>query len=80
MLAALRNYAGCRLRSITAEAAVAGPIRKGSVPHNLPGELIVSLTSYPDRFPTLHKTVRSLLSQDMLADRTILWVATRMPR
>jgi hypothetical protein len=78
MLAALRNYAGRQkhnLRSITAEAAVAGPIRKGRVPHNLPGELIVSLTSYPDRFPTLHKTVRSLLSQDMPADRTILWVA-----
>ena len=44
-------------------------------PHGLPSELIVSLTSYPARYPTLAKTLKSLLSQDMAADRIILWIA-----
>jgi hypothetical protein len=44
-------------------------------PHSLPGELIVSLTSYPPRFPTLHLTLRSLLLQSVSPDRLILWLA-----
>lgn len=44
-------------------------------PHDLGGELIVSLTSYPARFPTLHLTIACLLDQTVRADRTILWVA-----
>jgi hypothetical protein len=44
-------------------------------PHGLPGELIVSLTSYPPRFWTLHFTIRSLLTQTVRPDRVILWVA-----
>lgn len=51
---------------------------KGAVrgrPHGLPGELIVSLTSYPARFPTLHLTLRSLLRQTTRPDRLILWIA-----
>lgn len=43
-------------------------------PHGLPGELIVSLTSYPARFPTLAKTLKTLLDQTVAADRTILWL------
>ena len=42
--------------------------------HDLPGELIVSLTSYPPRYPTLAASLRSLLDQDVAADRTILWL------
>jgi hypothetical protein len=53
--------------------------RAGSLPpperHGLPGELIVSLTSYPPRFWTLHLSVRSLLGQTVRPDRIILWVA-----
>lgn len=45
------------------------------LPHDLPGELIVSLTSFPARFGTLHLTVRSLVNQDVAADRVILWLA-----
>ncbi len=45
------------------------------VPHRLPGRLIVSLTSYPPRYATLSLTLRSLLSQRVRPDRTILWVA-----
>jgi hypothetical protein len=44
--------------------------------HTLPGRLIVSLTSYPLRFPTLHWTLKCLLSQSMAADEVILWIAT----
>jgi hypothetical protein len=44
-------------------------------PHQLPGELIVSLTSYPARFKTLGLTLRCLLSQTVKANRTILWIA-----
>lgn len=43
--------------------------------HQLQGELIVSLTSYPARFPTLSLTLKCLLAQSIKADRTILWIA-----
>lgn len=43
--------------------------------HDLPGYLVLSLTSYPPRFPTLALTLRSLLSQDMEPDRIVLWIA-----
>jgi hypothetical protein len=46
-------------------------------PHNLPSELIVSLTSYPPRFATLHLTLGCLLDQTVTADRTTLWIAHR---
>jgi hypothetical protein len=42
--------------------------------HELPGELIVSLTSYPPRFATLHLTLRCLLAQKVRPDRLILWI------
>jgi hypothetical protein len=37
--------------------------------------LIVSLTSYPPRFPTLALTLRCLLGQSVRPDRIILWIA-----
>jgi FkbM family methyltransferase len=43
--------------------------------HDLPSELIVSLTSYPKRFKTLHLTLASLLNQSIKPDRVILWIA-----
>ena len=43
-------------------------------PHALPGELIVSLTSYPPRFATLLPTLHCLLAQSVKPDRVILWV------
>lgn len=46
-----------------------------SRPHDLPGELIISLTSYPPRFPTLDFTLRSLLRQTVSPDRIIVWIA-----
>lgn len=44
-------------------------------PHRLPSELIVSLTSYPARYATLHLTLRSLLRQETVPDRIVLWIA-----
>jgi hypothetical protein len=44
-------------------------------PHGLPGPLVVSLTSYPPRFPTLRPTLECLLRQSVRADHTVLWVA-----
>ena len=49
--------------------------RKNAPRHKLPGTLIVSLTSYAPRFPTLALTLRCLLCQSVRPDRTILWVA-----
>lgn len=46
----------------------------GKKKHPLPGKLIVSLTSYPPRFSTLHLTLKSLLSQSVTPDLTILWL------
>lgn len=40
-----------------------------------PGGVIVSLTSYPPRFATLHLTLQSLLTQSFRADEVQLWVA-----
>ncbi|OBP78019.1 hypothetical protein [Mesorhizobium loti] len=50
-------------------------LRRKARPHGLAGDLIVSLTSYPARFPTLHLTLRCLLSQTVAPDRVILWIA-----
>jgi hypothetical protein len=57
--------------------------RLGGRPHGLPFSLVVSLTSYPPRFPTLHLTLGALLAQTVRADATILWLgpgdAARLP-
>jgi hypothetical protein len=45
-----------------------------SQPHTLGTELVISLTSFPPRFPTLHLTIRSLLTQRLAPDRVILWL------
>jgi hypothetical protein len=43
--------------------------------HRLGLRVIVSLTSYPPRYPTLHLTLRCLLSQSVYPDSLILWLA-----
>lgn len=43
-------------------------------PHGLAGQVIVSLTSFPGRFPLLHLTLMSLLCQTVRPDRVVLWV------
>ncbi len=63
-----------RLRTRRALAEIAGRRIVSPAAHGLGAELIVSLTSYAARFPTLVPTLHSLLRQDMRADRTILWL------
>jgi FkbM family methyltransferase len=43
--------------------------------HNLPGKLIVSLTSYPARFENLPLTLLSLTNQTVKPDNIILWIS-----
>lgn len=43
-------------------------------PHKLHAPLIISLTSYPPRFPTLYPTLQTLLTQSLKPDRVILWI------
>lgn len=38
-------------------------------------EYVVTLTSYPPRFPTLYKCLRTLLSQSVTPDKLVLWIA-----
>ena len=44
-------------------------------PHDLDAPLVVSLTSYPARFGSLHLVLQSLLMQTVRPDRVILWLA-----
>ncbi len=46
------------------------PTRK----HTLPGHLVVSLTSYSKRFPTLELTLRRILQQSIQPDEIVLWL------
>lgn len=62
-LGALRRYAFVRLRTVKQRA------------HGLPFPLVVSLTSYSKRFDTLAPTLATLLSQEVKADATVLWIA-----
>ncbi len=45
--------------------------------HNLDIPLVVSLTSYPPRYPTLLPTLQSLLMQGIRPDHLILWIADK---
>ena len=65
-----------RARRWQAERAVAAFRRPEGRPHGLPGELVVTLTSFPPRYHCLRKTIVSLLMQDVRPDRTVLWLAT----
>jgi hypothetical protein len=43
--------------------------------HTLPGHLVVSITSYAKRFPTLELTLRRILQQTIKPDEILLWIA-----
>jgi hypothetical protein len=51
------------------------PVPAVPTQHTLPGQLIVSLTSHPPRFPMLKQALQSILDQDMKPDATVLWLA-----
>lgn len=62
---------GRRIRHAEAEIAAR---RLSPQPHGLSSRLIVSVTSYHARFPSLHLVLRSLLNQSVRPDRVILWL------
>lgn len=68
-----REQARLIRRAELAVAAVSTPA--GPANHALPFQLVVSLTSYPARFPYLARTLRSLLDQAVRPDRLVLWIA-----
>ena len=51
-----------------------GPVRREGRAHGLSQPLIVSLTSFPPRFPTVSLTLKCLLSQSIKADEVVLWI------
>lgn len=51
------------------------PWRRGITRIKRETEVIISLTSYPARINSTHKTIRTLLHQKYLPDRVILWLA-----
>ena len=57
----LRDDLVTRLRLVRAKRRIAAfPVYPRKRKHGLPGELVVSLTSYPPRYATLGLTLRSL--------------------
>jgi len=61
--------------SAAARMAMCWRIHKSGCPHDLPGELVVSLTSYKAHFETLPLTLRALLCQTVKPDHIVLWVS-----
>ncbi|MGB7758024.1 MAG: FkbM family methyltransferase [Salinisphaera sp.] len=66
-------HAALLARTIRDMTVVNGPLKRR--PHRLPGKVIISLTSYPARFATLHLTLLNLLTQTVAPDRVVLWIA-----
>jgi hypothetical protein len=70
-------HLACRDRWLKARLARQWKQRMRSAPAPAPSAnaLVVSLTSYPPRFPTLHLTLQSLLLQNYVDRRVVLWIA-----
>lgn len=74
----VRNAIRTQIRFLRIDARFRRAMRAGRRPsHGLGAPLIVTLTSYPPRFPRLHYNLKSLLDQASPADKVILWVAER---
>lgn len=52
-------------------------LRKQGKSHPLPGDLVVSLTSYDARFDSLPMTLRCLMTQTVQPTKVLLWVAEK---
>jgi hypothetical protein len=70
-----RTFANLRINRAMAVSRFDLFFRRNSPRHGLSRTLVVSLTSYPPRFPTLALTLRCLLCQSVRPDRTVLWIA-----
>lgn len=63
-----------RLRTARAEREIAAR-NLSPRPHGMTTPLVVSLTSYPARFPTLGRTLKGLTRQTVRPDHVVLWLA-----
>jgi hypothetical protein len=66
---------GSKRWAVATPTAIERPVPAMPGRHSLPGQLIVSLTSHPPRFPMLRQALDSLLDQDMRPDAVVLWLA-----
>jgi hypothetical protein len=72
----VRHWLGdCYLRGQLRQNWSKSARAQGQVLHGLPAPLIISLTSFPGRYKSLHRTLKSLLSQSVRPDQVILWIA-----
>lgn len=71
----LRQLLGYVEAQVARRRVLRGRTGTPALPHDLPGRLVVSLTSFPARFADLHLTIRSLLRQSVRPDRVILWIS-----
>ncbi|MFD2843083.1 glycosyltransferase family protein [Paracoccus cavernae] len=69
----LRRWKHARRIAQAKAEILARPVAAGAA-HGLPARLVVSLTSYPARFASLHLTLRSLLAQSLQPDEVVLWL------
>lgn len=60
---------------MTDQNNITPPKEESASGHNLPFELVVSLTSYWKRLPWIRNTLDSLMAQSVKPDRILLWVA-----
>lgn len=74
MISKIVRSCQAKARLLVAVARTSRNPSRATKRHGLPAELVVSLTSYPPRYRTLVRTLRSLLSQSIRPDRVILWV------
>jgi hypothetical protein len=65
----------CRIAQARLELSTRRMVQGAGRRHGLGTELVVSLTSYPARFPKLSLTLRCLLQQTIRPDRIVLWIA-----
>ncbi|WP_339113701.1 glycosyltransferase family A protein [Thioclava sp. GXIMD2076] len=68
------RYLKWRRRVAKARREIASRTGQGT-PHGLPHRLVVSLTSFPPRYPALVLVLRSLLTQSITPDEVVLWLA-----
>jgi hypothetical protein len=67
------SWSAGAVAALVAEARWSLPIK--ARPHDLPGPLVVSLTSYAPRLASLHLTLKCLLRQTVKPDAVVLWLA-----
>ncbi|MFO0415600.1 MAG: hypothetical protein ACK50E_08090 [Bacteroidota bacterium] len=72
----LNSYSGFKSKSVVPPKSFQMPSSLGVTIQKRSSQLIVSLTSYPERIKYIHYTISTLLTQTIKPDRLILWLST----